>query len=268
MLMMRIVSMSNDTVQKTLLVAVTLCLVCAVVVSAAAVFLKPLQVKNQAIDRRKNIVEVAGLWEPGQDINQAFQKVETRIVNLETGEYTDQFDPAAYDLRKAAKDPQLGVQVPPDLDIANIKRKAKYAPVYLVKEGDKIDVIILPVHGYGLWSTMYGFLALDEDTKTVYGLKFYEHAETPGLGAEITNAGWLEQWEGKVVYDEEWGPDIQILKGTVDTEKPGAEHQVDGIAGATLTARGVMFMMQYWLSDQGFGPYLARLREQTQASRG
>jgi Na+-transporting NADH:ubiquinone oxidoreductase subunit C len=194
--------------------------------------------------------------------------VEIRIVNLETGEYTDQFDPAAYDLRKAARDPALSEPIPPDLDIANIKRKAKYAPVYLVKEDGKIKIIILPVHGYGLWSTMYGFLALESDTKTIHGLKFYEHAETPGLGGEITNPKWLAKWDGKVVYDEQWQPDIQVIKGTVDPNKPGAEHEVDGIAGATLTSRGVMHLMQYWLSDQGYGPFLARLRNQTQANRG
>jgi Na+-transporting NADH:ubiquinone oxidoreductase subunit C len=267
-MMARIISMSNDSVQKTLFVAVALCLVCAVVVSAAAVALRPLQLANKSFDRRKNIVEVADLLQPGENVQEAVEEVEIRIVNLETGEYTDQFDPAAYDLRKAARDPALSEPIPPDLDIANIKRKAKYAPVYLIKEDGKIKIIILPVHGYGLWSTMYGFLALEGDTKTIHGLKFYEHAETPGLGGEITNPKWLAKWDGKVVYDEQWQPDIQVIKGTVDPNKPGAEHEVDGIAGATLTSRGVMHLMQYWLSDQGYGPFLARLRNQTQANRG
>ena len=256
----RMLALPNDSIQKTLFVAISLCLVCAVLVASAAVLLKPAQVANQALNRKAIILEVAGLRQPGQDVNEAFQQVEARIVDLDTGEYTEAFDPATYDLRKATKDPNLSERVPPDLDIANIKSKAKYAPVYLIREGEEIKTIILPVHGYGLWSTMYGFLALAGDTKTVKGLKFYEHAETPGLGGEIDNAGWLEQWQGKVVYDEQWQPDIQVVKGVASKSGPEAQHQVDGLAGATITARAVMYLLQYWLSDQGFGHYLERLR--------
>lgn len=263
--MVGISGMSNDSTQKTLIVALALSLVCSVVVAGAAVVLKPLQTSNQAIDRKKNILEVANLLEEGKSIDEIFaNQVETRIVDLDSGEYTDAVDPATYDSRKAARDPQLGERIPPDLDIANIRVKAKYAPIYLVRDGDEVETIILPVHGYGLWSTMYGFLALEGDTKTVAGLKFYEHAETPGLGGEIDNARWLAQWQGKVVYDDEWQPDIQVIKGTVDRNRPGAEHQVDGLAGATLTSRGVMYMLQYWLSEEGYGPYLARLRTETE----
>lgn len=257
--------MSNDSTKKTLIVALALCLVCSVVVSGAAVILKPMQAGNKALDRKVNILEVAGLMEEGGNVDQIFEeRVETRIVDLETGEYTDTVDPATYDQRKASKDPELGEPVPPDLDIASIKSQAKYAPVYLIHEGDTLKTVILPVHGYGLWSTLYGFLALESDTKTVRGLKFYEHAETPGLGGEVDNPSWRAQWHGKVVYDDQWQPDIQIIKGTVDTSKPDAVHQVDGLAGATLTSRGVMHLVQYWLSDHGFGPYLAKLRTQAQ----
>lgn len=264
-----ILTLANDSPKKTVVVALALCLVCSIVVAGAAVLLKPMQLTNQAIDRKKNIVEVAGLLEEGKSVDEIYEQyIEPRIVELATGEYTDRFDPETYDLRKAARDPELGVAVPPDLDMANIKVKARYAPVYLVKQDDQIKTIILPVHGYGLWSTMYGFLALESDAKTIVGLKFYEHAETPGLGGEIDNAGWLARWEGKVVYDEQGRPRIQVVKGEVAPDRPEAEHRVQGISGATLTSRGVMYLLQYWLSDQAFGPYLARFREQQQAQRG
>ncbi|MDX1653643.1 MAG: Na(+)-translocating NADH-quinone reductase subunit C [Candidatus Competibacteraceae bacterium] len=263
--MVGIAHMPNDSVQKTLFVALALCLVCSIVVAGAAVILKPLQTENRALNRKANILQAAGLYEEGGDVEAIFaDRVDTRIVELSSGEYTDRFDPEAYDLRKASKDPDLSEQVPPDLDVANIKRKAEYAPVFLIQSpSGELDTIILPVHGYGLWSTLYGFLALEPDTKTVAGLKFYEHAETPGLGGEIDNQDWLDTWRGKIVYDTEWQPDIIVAKGKVDAAAPDIDHMVDGLAGASLTARGVMYLLQFWLSDQGFGPYLARMREST-----
>ena len=261
--MLDFLQLPNDSTKKTLMVALVLCLACSVVVSGAAVILKPMQASNKAFDRKKNILEVADLMEAGKSVDAIYEeRVEARVVDLATGEYTDAVDPNSYDQRNAAKNPELSQPVPPELDKASIKRQAKYATVYLIREGDAVKTIILPVHGYGLWSTLYGFLALESDAKTVTGLKFYEHAETPGLGGEVDNPRWRALWEGKVVYDDQWRPNIEIVKGTVDKSRTDAIHQVDGLAGATLTSRGVMNLLQYWLSDQGFGPYLARLRTQ------
>ena len=267
--MVGIMGMANDSTKKTLFVALALCLVCSVVVAASAVVLKPLQISNQAFDRKANILRAANLYEPDMDVEAVYaERVEARIVDLDTGEYVEDMDPATYDPRQAERNPELSERVPPKMDIANIKTRAKYSPVFLIQDGGTLETIVLPVHGYGLWSTLYGFLALEPDTRTVAGLKFYEHAETPGLGGEIDNAEWLEQWRGKVVYDDEWEPNIRVIKGNVDPENPQAVYQVDGLAGATLTSRGVMYLMQYWLSDSGFGPYLAHLRDQGDTDRG
>jgi Na+-transporting NADH:ubiquinone oxidoreductase subunit C len=252
-------SMSNDSIQKTLFVAVALCLACSVVVAGAAVFLRPIQVTNQALDIKQNIVEVAGLLKNGQSVDEAFSKIETRMVDLSTGEYTDAVDPANYDQRQAVKDASLSQPVPPDQDIAKIKRQAKYAPVYLVKEDDKVKTIILPVHGYGLWSTMYGFLAIENDLNTVVGLKFYDQKETPGLGGEVENPLWRAQWEAKKLHDEQDQLRIAVLKGTVDKTREESQYQVDGLAGLTITSRGVTNLLHYWLGENGFGPYLDQL---------
>jgi Na+-transporting NADH:ubiquinone oxidoreductase subunit C len=252
-------SMSNDSIQKTLFVAVALCLACSVVVAGAAVFLRPIQVTNQALDIKQNIVEVAGLLKNGQSVDEAFSKIETRMVDLSTGEYTDAVDPANYDQRQAVKDASLSQPVPPDQDIAKIKRQAKYAPVYLVKEDDKVKTIILPVHGYGLWSTMYGFLAIENDLNTVVGLKFYDQKETPGLGGEVENPLWRAQWEAKKLHDEQDQLRIAVLKGTVDKTREESQYQVDGLAGSTITSRGVTNLLHYWLGENGFGPYLDQL---------
>lgn len=256
-----VLKLPNDSPKKMLLVAVVLCLVCSVVVSSAAVLLRPLQLENAALDRKRNIVEVAGLLGPDADVEAAFSHVEARVVDLETGDFSEDIDPLRYDQRKASKDPQRSIALSPDQDIASIGRRARYATVYIVREGDTIRQVILPVHGYGLWSTLYGFLALEGDFRTVSGLKFYDHAETPGLGGEVDNPSWQEKWDGKVAFDESGKPIIEVIKGVVDPTRPGAEHRVDGLAGATLTTRGVDNLMKFWLGDNGFGPFLSRMRE-------
>jgi len=257
----RILAMPNDSTTKTIAVAATLCLVCAVVVSASAVLLKPRQLENRLLDRQRNILQAAGHYNPDVPVNEQFERIEPRIVDLDTGEYVRDMDPFRYDQRAAARDPARSVDLPGGRDIAGIGRRAKHAKVYLAMGDDGVDKVILPVHGYGLWSTMYAFLALEEDGSTIYSLRVYEHAETPGLGGEVDNPGWRDQWQGKKVYGEQGGIAIQVAKGSVPADHPLAEHRVDGLSGATLTSRGVTNMLQYWLSDQGFGPYLDKLRQ-------
>ncbi len=273
----RVLALPNDSFEKTLVVAFALCLVGAVLVSGSAVILKPLQVSNKAADEKTNILEVVGMLDEKTNVDEAFKKFEAKIVDLETGEYATGFDPATFDQRKAAKDPALAVEIPSDKDIAKIGRKSKYAKVYLVKEDGKVKAVILPVNGYGLWSTMYGFMALEGDGQTVIGLNLFDQAETPGLGGEVVNPKWKALWKGKKVYKEasESGQEFQnkhhtevgepvlsLVKGSVDPSRPGAQHQVDGLAGATLTSNGVNNLVKYWLGSEGFAPYLAKLRSQ------
>ncbi|MDR1351193.1 MAG: NADH:ubiquinone reductase (Na(+)-transporting) subunit C, partial [Zoogloeaceae bacterium] len=127
-------------------------------------------------------------------------------------------------------------------------------------EAGALEALILPIRGYGLWSTLYGFLALKPDLNTVIGLGFYQHGETPGLGGEVDNPKWKSLWPGKTLFDADGKPNIQIIKGGVDKTNPAAGHQVDALAGATLTTNGVDHLLHFWLGEQGFGPYLARLR--------
>ncbi|CAL1241626.1 Na(+)-translocating NADH-quinone reductase subunit C [Candidatus Methylocalor cossyra] len=274
----KILSLPNDSFQKTLAVAFALCLVGAILVSGSAVSLKPLQEANKSKDEKINILEVAGLLEPGIDVDEAFKAIETKIVELATGEYVDSVDPKTYDQWKAAKDPRTSEAIPPAKDIANIKRKPKYAKVYLVKKDGQLKSVILPVSGYGLWSTMYGFIALEADGQTVVGLNLYDQAETPGLGGEVVNPKWKALWKGKKVYNftgkelhesnlSEKGQDIDIgevalglVKGSVDPSRPGSEYQVDALAGATLTSRGVSNLIQYWMGKEGYALYLAKVR--------
>ncbi|WP_431064232.1 Na(+)-translocating NADH-quinone reductase subunit C [Methylotuvimicrobium sp.] len=257
----KVLAQSNDSLEKTLAIALWVCFVCAILVSIAAVALRPMQANNKALDMKKNILDVAGLLEEGVDINAAFdQQIEAKLVDLETGDYVEGIDVATYDQRKATKDPELSIAIPPEEDIASIKAKAKIAKVYLVKKGEEIQSIILPVSGYGLWSTLYGFLALEADGQTVQSINFYDQAETPGLGGEVVNPNWRALWQGKKVYNDAGEPVLKLVKGTVDTNKPGSEYQVDGLAGATLTSVGVSNLVKYWMSKEGFATYLDKVR--------
>ncbi len=277
-------SQSNDSIGKTLLVAVALCLVCSVFVSGSAVSLRAKQNENKALDKQRNIVSVAGLDQPGKTTAEIFKAhIEARVVDLDSGRFTDEVDAASYDQRKASKDPAQSRALTKDVDIASIKRRERYATVYLTRNaGGDIDRIILPVRGYGLWSTLWGFLALEGDGNTVIGLSFYEHAETPGLGGEVDNPAWKAQWKGKKVYpaagadpamsSATWRPRkgaasiddtpaIRLAKGGADPNAADAVHKVDSLSGATLTSRGITSLLHYWLGEQGFSPFLKNLRE-------
>ena len=257
----KVLALGNDSLEKTIAVALALCFVCAILVSFSAVVLKPLQVENKALDMKKNILDVAGLMDEGTDINLAFSdQIEEKLVDISTGDYVEEMDVVAYDQRKAAKDPEQNITLDLSDDIASIKRKAKVAKVYLVKKGDAIQSIILPMHGYGLWSTMYGFLALEADGQTVKSINFYDQAETPGLGGEVVNPNWRALWKGKKVYNDSGEVALGLIKGVVDTSKPGSEYNVDGLAGATLTSLGVSNLVKYWMSAEGFALYLEKIR--------
>ncbi|MBZ2168309.1 MULTISPECIES: Na(+)-translocating NADH-quinone reductase subunit C [Marinobacter] len=261
---------AKETVSRTLIVALVLSIVFSVVVSTAAVMLKPAQVKNQSLDIKTNILSAAGMLPQGasaDQIEEMFGEFDVRLVDLDTGEFVEPdavgvADPMKYDMYKAASDPQMSTNIPSSEDKAGIKRRPNVAKVYTMSENGQVTRVVLPIHGYGLWSTLYGFISLEGDLNTVEGLGFYAHAETPGLGGEVDNPRWKKQWVGKEVYDGELTePQIRLVKGGVSADAADKEHKVDALSGATLTSRGVEQLVNYWMSDRGYAPFLQKLRE-------
>jgi Na+-transporting NADH:ubiquinone oxidoreductase subunit C len=264
------VASDKDSMKNILMVALSVCFVCSVIVSGAAVTLKPERMANKALDRNKNILIAAGLYERGvtkdEDIDSLFESFEIRVIDMqaqrmlnerEAGEVGIDFD--RYDQKKASKDPALSVPLATAEDPASISRRANYSIAYLLKRDGKLERIVLPIHGYGLWSTLYGFIALEPDGNTVSGITFYEHQETAGLGGEVDNPKWKALWPGKEIYGVDGNVALTIIKGSVNANAPGAKHQVDGLSGATLTSRGVHNLIGYWLGDKAFGPVLKNL---------
>lgn len=262
--------MKRDTVTGTLLVALVLCVVCSVVVAGAAVGLRPFQEANKRLDQRRNVLIAAGrdVDELTNDQIEAMfddpNQIERELVDLSTGEVVSEddvdFDLDTYDPRAAAKSSELSEFVHADGASMGIARREKYAFVFKLKSDGKVDKYVIPIYGKGLWSTLYGYLALENDLKTVAGITFYEHKETPGLGGEVENPGWKALWPGKELYDAQWNVDFQVIKGQVDPNSANAAHQVDGLSGATITSRGVSNLVQYWIGTDGFGKYLENVR--------
>jgi len=241
----------------TLFVALILAVACSVLVSVVSVSLKPVQVKNQILDRKKNLLVAAGLYKEGTDIDEAFKNIKTVMVNLKTGEYKEADDSEYF---KNFKQLSAGRKLTKDQDMADIKSTAKKVPAYLVMKNNKLYAVILPIYGSGLWSTMYGFLSLEPDMNTVIGLTFYDQQETPGLGGEVDNPKWKALWMGKKLF-EDGKIMIELVKGGAKKDNKNFVHQVDGLSGATLTTRGVQNLVRFWISDLGFGSFLDKLKE-------
>jgi Na+-transporting NADH:ubiquinone oxidoreductase subunit C len=244
----------------TVLFAAAICVVCGILVSTAAVSLAERQEINRALDRQQKVLEAAGLVKPGESLTaeqvaEFFENIETRILNIETGRLDPTIDTETYDYRKAALDPAQNMLAPSN--DAGVERIAKAVPAYFLRDSSgEIDMLVLPIQGLGLWSTLYGFLAIDADGNTIRGITYYQHAETPGLGGEVDNPRWKALWPGRKIYDD-GEPAIEVIKGGAG---PPAQdpYRVDGLSGATITSRGVTHMLHLWLGQDVYGSFLER----------
>jgi Na+-transporting NADH:ubiquinone oxidoreductase subunit C len=264
----------RENTRYTLLFATAVCVVCALLVSVAAVALQPRQAAAARLYMEKNVLLAAGLLEPGarvteQDVNRIFdQRIRVRLVDLATGELVpaEKADARGFDQRRARGDPNLSRAAP--ANNAGIGRLPNQGVVYFIlKEGadakDRaaaVDQIVIPIEGLAMWGTAYGFLSLDRDTNTIRGLTFYDQKETPGLGGEIGNPRWQALWHGRQAFDAKWNPRIAVIKGQAGP--PEADPlRVDGLSGATITSNAVTRLVQFWLSDNGYGKFLRRFRD-------
>ncbi len=294
----------KNSISNTFITATAVCLVCSFLVAGAAVVLKPLQDQNKKRDIMSNIITVAGFedrdLEAAGSIEACFDKenesrkgyIEDVLVDLETGstevgiekaraflEMGDDVEDSeviqAYDQAKAAISSKAGDDkellfardLGKEIDIAALKKIEQVAHVYLLRnKEDQIVKYIFPVRGKGLWSVLYGFMAVEPDLQTISGLTYYSHGETPGLGGEVDNPSWKQQWtlnedkpkKNKQIFDEEGKVEIAVIKGKASTP-----YQVDGLAGATITSNGVTNMLQFWFGPEGFGPYIENEKQKT-----
>lgn len=249
----------------TVVAAAVLCLACSVVVAGAAVSLKGMQDRNAEIKLKRNVLEAAGLYDKkvpekklsNSQIEDAFEDVKVVAVQLDEGTLDDTIDVTAYDSEAAAKSPDSRSLINRKDPLTGFTYREDIALAYLVMgNGGSYEKVILPVYGKGLWSTLKGFIALEDDLQTVSGLTFYSHGETPGLGGEIDNPSWKSKWQGEVAIGDDGVPQMRVVKGGANPDDTSA---VDGLSGATITSAGVENLVNYWLGRDGFGPFLSRL---------
>ncbi|WP_446008829.1 Na(+)-translocating NADH-quinone reductase subunit C [Candidatus Electrothrix sp.] len=249
--------MDKETSASAFRAVIVLALICSVLVAGAAVGLRPLQEANRKLDQKKNILRAAELYQGTGDVEKLFQQVETKVVRLADGSFVppEEVNPAEFDQLGSLQSEETSRKLSKEEDIAGLGRREKYSLVYLVKKDGRLDKVILPVRGKGLWSTLYGYVALSANLSTIIGITFYEHGETPGLGGEIENPDWQAGWQGKQIYNQQEEPAIQVVKGQAKNT-----YQVDGVSGATLTMNGVNNLMHFWFGEHGFGPFLERYK--------
>ena len=245
----------NDSILRTIAVAFSVCLICSLVVSSSAVSLRDLQKENKLNDRRLKVLQVADIYDPSISISEQFSKLESKYIDFDSGrifnEYKD-FNIDEYDQIVVTKDSNLSSSVPASEDIAIIKNRENVGKIYILRNDiNKIQKLILPIRGYGLWGTLYGFIAVENDFNTISGIEFYEHKETPGLGAEVDNPKWKSSWKGKKIYNNDQVA-LEVIKGKVELSDSDSIYKIDGLSGATLTSRGVTNMVAYWFSDSGY----------------
>lgn len=258
--------MSNDDPLKAVLVTLAVAFVCSVLVTTAAIALKPRQEAFAHVERNRHLVEVAGLTDDGQALTEhavidLVVGLDARVVDLDAARFSNAVPAVDFDQRAMAADPDYSEAIPPELDIAKLGRRSRYAEIWLVREGNAISRIVLPVHGRGMWSMLYGFLALEGDFSTIADEKFYEQEETPGVGDRILDPKWRASWRGKRAFDPEGRLRFDIVTGGAPATSEDARYHIDGITGATRTVRGVDNLIRYWLGPNAFGPFLEKLRK-------
>ena len=251
----RFLALPNESRAKTFIVAFSVALVCATAVSITAVTLKPVREANLDRERQARLAEMIATMPGLADILSATgaDTLETVVVDLDSGAIAADVDPATFDARAAAADPQTSVALSREDDVAGIGRRPNRAPVHFVRDGGDLVLVVLPVHGSGYQSTIHAYLALEGDLNTIAALNIYEQGETPGLGSRITDPAWQALWPGRLVADEDGVIRISVARGAT------GPFEIDAIAGATRSTTGVTNMLRFWLGAHGFGPFLARL---------
>jgi len=250
-------SSNKETFGKTVGFVFIVCIVCAALVSIAAVGLKDKQKANKLLDQQTKVLEAAGLLKDGmksKEIVATFaNRVEARMIDLDSGEYIDG-NPELFDERRNSRDKTKSEK--PENDIAGINRRSHDAVVYLVRdEAGEVNGVVLPIVGSGLWDLMFGYVGLEADLNTVRSVVYSDHKETPGLGAEVMNPKWKALWPGKKIYDAQGNAEVRLVKGGA---KEGDIHAVDALSGATLTSNGVTNTLQFWFGVEGYKPFIQK----------
>lgn len=251
--------MNVDTVPRTLAIATIVAIVCSALVASSVTILRPIQIAQTQLERNHAIVTTAGrlLAEKVSDreIVNRYLDLEAHVVDIATGDYAPDRDARSFDHWEANTDTSNNHVIADEFDTAGLETRATQAPIYLVRKSAALERVVLPVHGRAMWSTVYGYVALDPDLVTIADIVFFRHGETAGIGDRIQDPSWYAQWRGKRIYDENGELRIDVVKGAQ------GPYQVDLISGASVTSDAAGNIVRYWFSDDGYRTLLDQLRE-------
>jgi Na+-transporting NADH:ubiquinone oxidoreductase subunit C len=217
--------------------------------SVASVGLGPRQKIQVELDTKKSILGAVMEVQKSDDVLGIYdQRIESLVVDIEG----NQVETDASGAPVVAEDISIekNYKLPPE---------ERLYPVFLYKnDNGDVEAYILPIYGNGLWDAIWGFVALDKDLNTIKGAVFDHRGETPGLGARIAEDAVQSRFVGKEVY----GPNgelvsVSMMKGEGNPTESMDAHTVDGLAGATITARGVNNMLQNYLEH--YQSYLQKI---------
>lgn len=247
----------------TVVFTFVVCAVCSVLVSGTFVALAERQRIDAAYARMGEILVLAGLAEEDEELDREtvrarFEDVEVLAVDLRTRTLDPEIDGELFDQRDASQDPSQSF-IAPQND-AGVRRLPSHAILYQINApGGGVDQVLVPIHGQGYGGQIFGFLALDRDLITVRDIVFYEHQETPGLGARITRTAFRRNWPGRRVFDSDGNVALRLVRGAGPPEDD--PYQVDGVSRASVTTAGVENMIHFWMGPDALGPFLAAYRE-------
>ncbi len=251
----KFLGLPNETRTKTLGMAFIVSAICALMVSGATVMLRPIQAANRAVEQQARLEAlISGIPGMTEILSQAGGSLSTVVVDLNRGAAAVGVQPET--LSAALQEGANWTALTPAQDLAGLGQRPDYAQVYFLRDatGD-LSLVLLPISGVGYNGLIDAILAIHADTNTIAGLAITNQSETPGLGARIEEAAWLDQFRSKMVTDASGAIRFAVARG-----QAGSEYEVDGITGATRTSNAVTRMMRFWLGPDGYGPLLGAIR--------
>ncbi|MBX3531911.1 MAG: NADH:ubiquinone reductase (Na(+)-transporting) subunit C [Rhizobiaceae bacterium] len=251
----RFLATPNDGRAKTLIVAFLVSAICAVLVTGATVVLRPIQAQNRAAEQQARLEALIAAVPGMSDLiaEAGGDALSTLVVDLDAGAAAADVTPET--LEAALSDPANWTSLAPADDVAGIGNRPDYAQIYLLRSGDAVSLVILPVVGTGYAGRIQALLALQGDMRTLAGIAVTEQSETPGLGARIEEPLWQQNFAGKQLFDDSGTYRFSVVRGSARTE-----FEVDGITGATRTSNAIGQMVRFWVGQKGYGPLMAAIR--------
>jgi len=251
----RFLTLPNDSRAKTMVVAFLVSAVCAVLVTVATVMLRPIQAENRAAEQQARLEALIAAVPGVSELVAAAggSALSTVVVDLDAGAAAGAITPET--LQEALSDPENWTALTSAEDIAGIGHRPDYAQVYLLRDGERVSLAILPIAGTGYNGRIQALLAVGGDMRTVAGIAVTEQSETPGLGARIEEPLWQQGFAGKQLFDDKGAARFTVTRGPAR-----GDHEVDGITGATRTGNAITQMVRFWTGPKGYGPLMAAIR--------